>query len=158
VTDRRRGAAVWIATCAGIGYLPVPGTFGAAVGLGITVALRRLAHRAWPGAALALAAAAVVLLGVWAAGEAEKFFGRADPGQVVIDEVAGQMITFLARPDGGWRWWLAGFVVFRILDVLKPFAAGRAEHLPGGWGVMTDDVIAGFYSLATLLLLGFVFK
>ena len=99
MTDRRRGAAVWIATCAGIGYL-----------------------------------------------------------QVVIDEVAGQMITFLARPDGGWRWWLAGFVVFRILDVLKPFPAGRAEHLPGGWGVMTDDVIAGFYSLATLLLLGFVFK
>ena len=97
-------------------------------------------------------------MGIWAASQTERLSGRKDPGKVVIDEVAGQMITFLARPDGGWRWWLAGFVVFRILDVLKPFPAGRAEHLPGGWGVMTDDVIAGFYSLATLLLLGFVFK
>jgi len=50
---------------------------------------------------------------------------------------------------------LTGFVVFRILDVIKPFPARRAERLPGGWGIMTDDVVAGLYSLAALLVLGF---
>ena len=81
-----------------------------------------------------------------------------DPSYVVIDEVAGQMVTFLLRPDAPWRWLLAGFVLFRIFDVLKPFPAGRAEGLPGGWGVMTDDVVAGVYSLVVVAVLGFVFK
>jgi phosphatidylglycerophosphatase A len=72
---------------------------------------------------------------------------------VVIDEVAGQMITFLARPDASWKWLLAGFLLFRLFDVLKPFPAGRAERLPGGWGIMTDDVVAGGYALAALLVL-----
>jgi phosphatidylglycerophosphatase A len=159
VTEKRPGAAVWIATCAGLGYLPVPGTFGAAVGLGIVVAATRLPMpRTWPPLVIALAAAAIFGLGVWAAGRAERFFGRTDPGQIVIDEVVGQMVTFVARPEAPWKWLLAGFVLFRIFDVVKPFPARRAEHLSGGWGVMTDDVIAGVYSLAALELLGFVFK
>ena len=159
MTERRRGAAVWIATGAGIGYLPVPGTFGAAAGLGIVAALARwVTYRSWLWALVGVVTAAVFALGVWAAGRAEEFFGSADPSYVVIDEVAGQMVTFLLRPDAPWRWLLAGFVLFRIFDVLKPFPAGRAEGLPGGWGVMTDDVVAGAYSLVVVAVLGFVFK
>jgi phosphatidylglycerophosphatase A len=71
---------------------------------------------------------------------------------VVIDEVVGQMVTLLAWPDASWKLLLAGFVLFRILDVIKPFPAGRAENAPGGWGIMLDDVIAGAYGLALLWL------
>ena len=159
MTETRRGAGVWIASCAGIGYLPIPGTFGAVVGVGIVAGLARLPlARPWLSLVVVLAAAAVFALGVWSAGEAERYFGRTDPGPIVIDEVVGQMITLAARPDAPWKWLLAGFVIFRIYDVIKPSPARRAEHLPGGWGVMTDDVIAGLYSLVTLALLGFVLK
>ncbi len=159
MTETRPRAAIWIATLAGIGNLPVPGTFGAAAGLGIVVALTRLpVARSWLPGVVALVAATIFGAGVWAAGRVERFFGRTDPGQIVVDEVVGQMVTVLARPDAPWKWLLAGFVLFRIFDVVKPFPARRAEHLPGGWGVMTDDVIAGIYSLATLALLGFTLK
>jgi phosphatidylglycerophosphatase A len=107
---------------------------------------------------LAGAALSIFFVGAWAAGRAEKFFGRTDPGHVVIDEVAGQLITFLARPDASWKWLLAGFVLFRFFDVVKPFPARRAERLRGGWGIMTDDVLAGLYGMAALLVLGAVLK
>ena len=159
MSETRPRAAIWIATCFGIGNLPVPGTFGAAVGLGIVVALTRLpVARSWLPAIVAVVATAIFGVGVWAAGRAERSLGRTDPGQIVIDEVVGQMVTLLARPNAPWKWLLAGFVLFRLFDVVKPFPAGRAEHLPGGWGVMTDDVIAGVYSLAALGLLRFVLQ
>jgi phosphatidylglycerophosphatase A len=159
VTEARPRAAVWIATCFGIGRLSIPGTFGAAAGLGVVVAITRLpVARAWLPPIIGLAAALVFVAGVWAAGCAERFFGRTDPGEIVVDEVVGQMVTLLARPEAPWKWLLTGFVLFRIFDVIKPFPARRAEHLAGGWGVMTDDVIAGLYSLAALALLGLVFK
>ncbi len=151
---------VWIATWGGLGYFPVaPGTAGSAAGLGLVAALGRLpVNRAWLWLPLAALAACSFALGVWAAGHAERSFGRIDPGQVVIDEVVGQMITFLALPEAPWRWLLAGYVLFRIFDVVKPFPARRAERLPGGWGIMSDDVVAGVYSLITLLLLQYVIK
>ncbi len=156
VTERRPGAAVWIATCAGVGYFPVaPGTAGSVVGVVLVAALGRLpVETPWLSVLLGAAAVAVYFLGVWSAGHAERFFSRVDPRFVVIDEVAGQMTTFLARPDASWKWLLVGFVLFRVFDVLKPFPAGRAERLPGGWGIMTDDVVAGGYGLVTLLALG----
>jgi phosphatidylglycerophosphatase A len=107
---------------------------------------------------LAAAAVGIFFLGVWAASGAEKYFGRVDPGHVVIDEVVGQLLTFLVRPDASWKWLLAGFVLFRIFDVVKPFPARQAERLPGGWGIMTDDVVAGLYSLAAVLILGYALK
>ena len=159
MTESHRKQNVWpvrVATCGAIGYLPIPGTFGAALGLLLVVATARLRlPRAGSSILLAAAAAAVFVLGVWAAREAETFFAAKDPGYVVIDEVVGQMVTYLANPQAGWRWLLTGFVVFRILDVIKPFPARRAERLPGGWGIMTDGVVAGLYSLAALLVLGF---
>ena len=91
---------------------------------------------------------------VWAATGAERFFAKTDPGQVVVDEVAGQLLAFVALPDASWKWLAAGFVLFRAFDILKPFPARRAERLPGGWGIMTDDVAAGAYSAVFLLVLG----
>lgn len=158
VTEGRRGGAVWIATSLGIGFLPIaPGTLGSALGLALVAVLGRLPiSRLSMTASLAVASALLFFLGAWASGEAEKFLGRHDPGPVVIDEVMGQMIAFLAKPDSSWKLLLAGFVLFRILDVVKPFPAGRAEKAPGGWGIMLDDVVAGAYSMAVLWPLGLV--
>lgn len=154
------GAAIWIATSAGAGYVPLaPGTAGAAVGLVLVAGVGRVPFAPpWSSVTLALLAGCLFGLGVWAAGKAEKFFGRVDPGQVVIDEVVGQMITFLAQPRASWKLLIAGFVLFRAFDVVKPFPARRAERLPAGWGIMVDDVVAGVYSLAGVTLLGWVLK
>jgi len=160
MTEKRPGAAVWIATCGGVGYSPAaPGTAGSAVGLALAAALGQLPlARPWLSAGLAAVAAGIFLLGVWAARHAERFFGRNDPREVVIDEMAGQMIPFLAWPQASWKWRVAVFVLFRIFDVLKPFPARRAERAPAGWGIMLDDVVAGLYSSAALLGLGFLVK
>jgi phosphatidylglycerophosphatase A len=107
-------------------------------------------------ALLALLVVVIFFLGVWAAGRSEQFFGRTDPGHVVIDEVAGQMTAFLLLPHPSWKLLLAGFVLFRVFDISKPFPAGRAERLPGGWGIMVDDVIAGIYALGALAFLGYI--
>lgn len=107
-----------------------------------------------------LAAVSLVLfvVGVWAAGEAEKYFGRTDPGQVVIDEVVGQMLTVLLIPHATWKWLLGGFLLFRAFDIVKPFPARQAERIPRGWGIMVDDVIAGLYGLAVLTVIGLVHR
>src|SRR5205814_2286023 len=80
--------------------------------------------------------------GTWAAGVAATHFGREDPGQVVVDEVAGQLVTLLltgaALPGA-----VIGFFAFRIFDILKPWPANRFERLPGGVGIMADDLMAG---------------
>lgn len=156
----KQPAAVWIATVGGAGFLPaVPGTAGSLVGLGLVIAIAYLpAPQPWKSVAVALAAIAICIVGIGAASAAEEFFGRTDPGQVVIDEVVGQMLAFLLRPDAGWKWWIAGFLLFRFFDVIKPFPARSAERLHGGWGIMMDDVIAGIYSLAALTALELIFK
>ncbi len=155
MSERRSGTAVWIATVGGIGYFPLaPGTAGSAAGLALVVALAHLPLSGlWVVATEGAAALALGALGVWAAGRAEKFFGRVDPRQVVIDEVVGQMITHLAHPGASWKWLLAGFALFRVLDVVKPFPAREAERAPGGWGIMLDDVVAGAYALGALAIL-----
>jgi phosphatidylglycerophosphatase A len=155
-----RGLAVWIATSGGVGFFPVwPGTVGAAVGLLVVAVLQRLPlAEAGLRVIVGLTASGVFGLGVWAAGRAETFFGRCDPGPVVVDEVVGQMVTFLLCPAASWKVLLAGFALFRFFDVVKPFPAGRAEHLPAGWGIMTDDVVAGIYSMAGLSAVGLVLK
>jgi len=159
VNQQRRSLAVWIATCGPVGDIPiVPGTFGSAVGLALVVALGQLPLSGTVRTeVLAALAAAILAIGVWASGKAEEFFGRKDPGQVVIDEVVGQMITFLSvshRARLTWGWLLAGFVLFRILDIVKPSPARNLEQLPGGWGIMMDDCAAGLYGLAILSVFG----
>jgi phosphatidylglycerophosphatase A len=148
------GLSLWIATGLGAGYFPLaPGTAGSALGLALVIAFRQTSLGSLGLSALLTAVAGLLLgLGVWSAGKAEKQFGRTDPGQVVVDEVAGQIITFLATPRVGWKWLIVGFILFRAFDIVKPFPARRAERFPGGWGIMLDDVVAGFYSLIVLVL------
>jgi len=139
--------ALWFSTCAGAGYFPVaPGTIGSAVGLLAFVALRAGAGAGWPEV---VAIAVVFVAGAWSAARAEVHFGRTDPGQVVVDEVLGMLVTLAFMPVGA-RGALAGFVLFRVFDIVKPWPAGRLERLPGGWGVMADDAMAGIYAHVVL--------
>jgi phosphatidylglycerophosphatase A len=156
VVKEPRSLSIWIATGLGAGYFPVaPGTAGSAVGLALVIALRQTSlGRLGLSVTLASFAGLLFVLGVWSAGKAEKVFGRVDPGQVVIDEVVGQIITFVATPRITWMGLIAGFILFRAFDILKPFPARRAERFPGGWGIMLDDVVAGLYSLIVLVILG----
>ena len=101
--------------------------------------------------ALAVALAVVTALGVWAADEAERALAAKDPGAIVVDEVAGMMLSVLTlSPTPAVL--VSGFLLFRVFDVLKPFPANVAQRLPGGAGVIVDDLVAGAYALALLLL------
>ena len=134
--------AVFIATAGYCGYFPIaPGTVGSAAGLLVYLLV------AWAGLPI-LEVAAIGLTfagGAWAATHAERFFGGIDPGPVVIDEVLGMLVT-LAFIPAGWQAMLAGFLLFRVLDVIKPVPANRLETLHGGFGIMADDAMAGVYA------------
>lgn len=141
--------AVLLATVAYCGYFPVaPGTIGSAAGLVVYLLVWWTQSRVVEVALIV----GVYAVGTWAATHAERYFGGIDPGPVVIDEVLGQLITFAFIPIG-WRAALAGFVLFRIYDVIKPYPANRLEKLHGGLGVMSDDAAAGVYANITLRLL-----
>ncbi|HUZ45035.1 MAG TPA: phosphatidylglycerophosphatase A [Terriglobia bacterium] len=158
VAEKRRSPAVWIGTVAGTGYFPyAPGTVGSAVGIGLVAAFGAIpVAQAWRAVLLGLGAGAIFAVGVWSAGGCEKFFGRTDPGQVVIDEVVGQAVAFLLVPHASWKLLLAGFALFRLFDITKPFPASRAERLPAGWGIMVDDVVAGIYAMIVMAWLSHI--
>ena len=139
---------VWLATGFGIGYAPVaPGTVGSVPGALLAWSLF-LAGGAW--ASLA-GCAIVTAIGFWAAGHAAQRFGATDPRPIVVDEIAGQMLSLvLLRPTLGTL--LLGFFLFRLFDVWKPFPVRLLESLPGGSGIMADDLAAGVY--ANLVLEG----
>lgn len=142
---------MWLATGAGAGYVPkAPGTAGSLV----SVALFALLRWQFPGPTFLyghlIALVLLFFLGVWAGTGAERIFGRRDPPQVVIDEIVGQQICYLGLPVLEWKSLLAGFILFRGFDILKPFPIRRLERLPGGWGVMLDDVLASVYAWAAL--------
>jgi phosphatidylglycerophosphatase A len=130
-----------VATGLGSGYSPVaPGTAGSLVGL---LLFLPLATVSWP---LQLAAtAAVTLVGTLAADRVARQLGKKDPGLVVVDEVAGQWITFIALPLTP-ATAIAGFLLFRVMDIVKPWPARGLERLPGGVGIMAYDVAAGIYA------------
>jgi len=136
-----RRLGVFVATCGYIGYAPIaPGTFGSAAGLLVFFLIRRTGS-----SAVELAAIVVLFaIGVWSGNEAERHFGKTDPGPVVIDEVLGMLVTLALLPvnlTGA----VVGFLLFRVLDVFKPWPSGRFESLPGGLGVMADDGMAAVY-------------
>jgi len=138
--------ALAIATVGGVGYAPIaPGTAASAV---TAIGLWLLG---WSPAALSGLLVVVLVVGTWAAGEAERTLGTKDPGAIVVDEVAGMTISVLTLPLT-LPVLVAGFILFRIFDVVKPFPAGASQRLGGGVGVMIDDVIAGLYALVLLLL------
>jgi phosphatidylglycerophosphatase A len=158
----RRIFALALATAGGAGYAPIaPGTFGSLVGVLVFVAVAP----AGP-VVVTLAAALASAVGVWAAGEAERVFAKKDDGRIVIDEVAGQLITLLPlamvmEPERvrAPLPLIVGFLVFRGFDIAKPGPVRWAERsFPGGQGVMYDDLVAGALSacvMAALLLAGF---
>ena len=141
--------ALVFATAGYVGFFPIaPGTAGSLAGLVVFAAVRRAAS-----SAVELAVIAVVLVaGIWAAGVTERALGTEDPGPVVIDEVLGMLITLTLLPVS-LAGIAAGFVLFRIFDVVKPYPAARMEQLGGGLGIMLDDAMAALYAYASLRVL-----
>ena len=123
-----------------VGYLPlVPGTFGTVAGLLPVYLLTRIESNFASFFLLAL----FILLSIRIAGRAEEKIGEVDPGCIVIDEIAGIMVAMWGLPFE-WLPVLAGFLVFRFLDMLKPFPIRQIEKsLPSGLGIVTDDIVAG---------------
>lgn len=132
-----------------MGYIPfAPGTCGSVAGLALYAAIR-FGGPPW----LEVAAIPVVyVVGAWAATLAERHFGHDDPGPVVIDEILGMLLTLVLLPVS-WTGALAGFVLFRIFDILKPPPCRQLEKLAGGWGIMSDDVLAALYAHVALRVL-----
>ena len=138
--------AVAVSTGFYCGYAPVaPGTVGSALGLVVFGVLR-----ANVSPLVELATIAVLLaVGVWSASMTERYVGLTDPGIIVIDEIVGMLLTF-AYLNVGFGSLVSGFVIFRVFDIIKPYPARACERLPGGWGVMADDVVAALYAQVVL--------
>jgi phosphatidylglycerophosphatase A len=137
--------AVAIATSGGAGYFPIaPGTVGSAVGVVVYFLTRH-----WTPTSQVALLAGITIVGVWASHVAARHFDKEDPGYVVIDEVAGQLVTLLLL-DVGLAGAIVGFLLFRIFDIIKPWPARRFEDLPGGVGIMADDLMAGAYGWIVL--------
>jgi phosphatidylglycerophosphatase A len=156
-----------MATAAGLGYLPkAPGTWGSLAGAFVYWAWLRLhgvtspvdtvvqygfrsgayrANPAWEG--VAFLAMTLFIIGIVSAQAVSTYSHVRDPQFVVIDEVFGQVFTYLAGlAPLNWKYLLLGFILFRVFDIWKPFPARQAESLPGGWGIMADDWIAAIYA------------
>jgi phosphatidylglycerophosphatase A len=173
-TIRKPQTAFAIATVLGTGYLrPGPGTYGSLFGMLFSVLLTWLGarhllslHGATGGPTnfwatnwtssyfddfVVLLVAAV---GVYASGRVASWAKTKDPQYVVVDEVSGQLVTYycLLQTTLNWKTWLLGFLLFRFFDILKPFPIRYLEKLPGGWGIMADDWLAGIYAALLLRL------
>jgi phosphatidylglycerophosphatase A len=140
---------LFIATCGYLGYAPVaPGTVGSAAGLVVFYAVRATDSYVVELAAIVL----LFAIGIWAGTVAEHHLGGVDPGPVVLDEVVGMLITLALLPvnlTGA----IVGFLVFRVLDVVKPWPSARFERLHGGLGVMADDGMAAVYGNVIMQIL-----
>jgi len=150
LTDR---LALVLATWFGCGYWPWgPGTIGTLGALLVAMAM----HYWWGAGRFAFAVLVLVLVcpGVWAAGRTATIKGRKDPGLVVVDEVLGLWVTLLGAAVLNWESWLAAFVLFRIFDIVKPWPVRQLEALPGGVGIVADDLFAGVYGALVLVLAG----
>ena len=148
----------------------MPGTYGSMVGVGIYLLFGlaeanlavSLAAKDWTATQIAawfhgfnlVVFLLFCLLGIWASGRATHLFKNKDPQQAVVDEVMGQLIVFLFVPFAI-SWWLvlAGFLLFRLFDIWKPYPIDSAENLPAGIGVCADDILAGVYGGVCLSLL-----
>lgn len=158
--------ALIIATCFGIGYIPViPATWGSLGGVGVYLLAQKAAEKLTLWATNQSVKSALLesllntitillliilfLIGMWAATRVEKLVKKKDPGLVVVDEVVGQLVTFLFVPARlGWWTVIIGFLAFRFFDILKPYPTRKFEDLPSGLGAMADDAMAGFYAAA----------
>ncbi|GAB2806731.1 phosphatidylglycerophosphatase A family protein [Ferruginibacter profundus] len=135
-----------IATVCGIGYVDKGAGSVAAVAYCTILFFLAAYDLVWQPVALVI----ILITGIWSAGALEKIWGH-DSNKVVIDEVAGMMITLLFIPVTS-TYLSIGFILFRFFDIVKPLGIKKAEQLPGGWGVMADDVVAGIYAHLLLRL------
>ncbi|MBF0368509.1 MAG: phosphatidylglycerophosphatase A [Magnetococcales bacterium] len=141
--------AVGIATLGGVGRLPkAPGTFGTLATLPLCVLA--LEGGVWVVGGVFLLVTAV---GFWASEVASRALGHKDPKEVVVDEAAGMLLTTLFMPVG-WLWIGLGFILFRYFDIVKPWPVGWLDrHLPGGVGIMADDLAAGVWAGIVLTII-----
>lgn len=124
---------IFLAAGCGLGFVPrASGTFGTLLGIPIL----------FLSGASPMVAIFMIALGIWLCGRAEEIFGEHDDGRIVLDEIAGYLAASLFLPVT-WPYALAAFALFRVFDITKPGPIGRLQSLPGGWGIMADDVAAG---------------
>ena len=145
MTRTGRFAAYGLGTWFGCGFVPLaPGTAGTLGAIPLYLLLRP--YGPWPILAMA---AFLSVIGAYAATQIVRDRHDDDPQIVVVDEVAGVLVTLAAAPPT-WPALAVGFVLFRIFDQFKPWPARPAEHLPAGWGVICDDLVAGVYGAAVM--------
>jgi len=144
-------AALFVLSVFGCGFGPlVPGTYGSLAGLGIALLVPASSWTLGIGIGVAATSILTVALGPAAVRAA----GRKDPQQVVMDEVAGMMLTLLLVPAPSAMEAAFGFLFFRAFDILKPPPGRQLEGLPSGWGILLDDIAAGLYAMGALWVLG----
>jgi phosphatidylglycerophosphatase A len=138
-----------LATGGGVGYLPLmPGTWGSLAAVPLWWLLADLKPGTYGALLLGL-----LVVGIYAAGQAESYLGQTDAPAIVIDEVVGLLITLAGRPRQLW-WVLGGLLLFRVMDIWKPFPINIINaRVKGGFGVMMDDVLAGVYAWIGLALI-----
>jgi phosphatidylglycerophosphatase A len=137
----KKAVIIFIAQGAYAGRFPVaPGTAGTLIGVLIYLWMRTIS----PAAYLAICFI-VMMIGTWVAGRAESLLGRKDSPSIVIDEIAGYLVAMFMVPRG-WGFMVAGFLLFRVFDILKPYPLKRLQNIHGGTGVMADDIGAGVYT------------
>ena len=148
-----KSVALALGTWFGCGYVPIaPGTAGSIAAVVMAVAIDYQWH--FPPFWFLLTAVVLTWPGIWAAGVVEKHLNKEDPPQVVMDEVIGQWVTISGATVLNWKSWLGALLLFRVLDVWKPFPIRRLEALPGGAGIVADDIMAGIYGALVLFLAG----
>jgi len=147
----RRKISLFLATGCFLGFIPgAPGTYGSLAATVSFYLIYRFSHRVLPELHLSILGV-IVIVGVVTSAEASLRLGSEDPPEVVIDEVAGQVLTFLFLPVSSWNL-ILGTALFRIFDIWKPYPIRRLESLKNGVGIMADDLLAGVYSNIVLRL------
>jgi phosphatidylglycerophosphatase A len=152
LTDR---IALLVATGLGVGYCPVaPGTVGSFLGIILILLLSRIGLIGGPRLLFHLLVVTIITgAGIWAASRSEVIFKRKDPPQVVVDEIVGQLLTFgLIFKNPRFILLLMGFAFFRLFDIVKPFPIRKLEKVPLGFGIVLDDLAAGFYASLIIFL------
>lgn len=141
-----RPAAYWLATGLGVGRVPVaPGTFGTLLGVPLFLVMQGLPLPVYAGAA-----ALLFFFGAWLCGLAARDLGVHDHPAIVLDEIVGFLVTMIGAPTG-WVWLAAGFGLFRLFDIWKPWPIRWVDRrVGGGTGIMMDDLVAGIYAAGVL--------
>ncbi len=148
-----RSPVLLLATGFGAGRIPrAPGTFGSLVGIAVYLAWAR----GWPPAVYVMVLTLVFVAGIWLCARAERELGRHDAPAIVWDEIVGQLLALILLPPG-WIWIVLAFALFRLFDIWKPFPIGWLNRrVPGGLGIMLDDVVAGLFALLAIEVLAWL--